>query len=446
MDLSKDLIVVYGKNNIGKSYAISVVYLLLKQFLEIDRFQLEKIINSEFKYENYLELQKEIQEGKEYNSTSQISATIKNILHIALAERLENSFKNTYGPLSALKNFKADGIPSIQLQIFNHVIRIKVGTKFEVKEFSLDRSLFLKAPDTKRGYETSSDRYTLAVRTEESFFKESLNAFMSHLIHEMLDRLAREFGHIYFLPASRSGLYTGMQSFLPIITELSKNRAYITRKVELPGMSEPIADYILRLSEISGIPTDNNKLNSIVAMMEKEILGGEIGFDKDKTKLTYSPTGSNLTLDMNNVSSMVSELSPLAAFIKYILGEKTNSSDKTPKPVIFIEEPEAHLHPQAQVLLVEVFLKLIKAGVKVIVTSHSNTIFNKLSNMLMAGSLTHEQFAPIVLNETPEGSISRLMESDALGIEDENFIDTVDALYNEREQIIEQLNKASHDQ
>lgn len=32
-DLSKDLIVTYGNNNIGKSYSMQIVYLLLKTFI-----------------------------------------------------------------------------------------------------------------------------------------------------------------------------------------------------------------------------------------------------------------------------------------------------------------------------------------------------------------------------------------------------------------------------
>ena len=33
-DLDKDMIVTYGNNNIGKSYAMQIVYLLLKTFID----------------------------------------------------------------------------------------------------------------------------------------------------------------------------------------------------------------------------------------------------------------------------------------------------------------------------------------------------------------------------------------------------------------------------
>jgi predicted ATPase len=132
-------------------------------------------------------------------------------------------------------------------------------------------------------------------------------------------------------------------------------------------------------------------------------------------------------------------------FLKYILGR--NSRDMDIKPVIFIEEPEAHLHPEAQVQLVDIFVKLAEAGVKLIITSHSNSMFNKLTNMVLGKTLALNMYAPVVLkdNGAGSGSIGNLMEVDELGVEDENFTDTVDALYEERENIIEALNNDPDD-
>jgi len=42
-DLEKDLHVIYGKNNIGKSYAIEVAYLLLKNILRQEN-ELSKLL------------------------------------------------------------------------------------------------------------------------------------------------------------------------------------------------------------------------------------------------------------------------------------------------------------------------------------------------------------------------------------------------------------------
>lgn len=383
-DLSKDLIVTYGKNNIGKSYAMSMVYLLLKYLCKIDIQQLEYGAHK-FEFET--------------------------IFDKLLAPDLNNSIKNTFGGHGAIRNFQTGKIPSLWLNNGDWKIEITFEGVVRGKKYPLRED---KSP--------GSDTFSFP---------------------GLLEDIKRQFEKLYFLPASRSGLYTGMSTLTPLIAELSKSRSVLTRKIELPGFTEPIADYILHLSEISTPTPRNEKLEGIADAIEKEILKGEVKFDQNRNQLYYIPQGSRLHLEMNAVSSMVAELSPIVAFMKFILAG--NGAGKT-KPVIFIEEPEAHLHPEAQVRLAEVFVKLINAGVKLIITSHSNYIFNKLSNMVISGQLDLKQYAPIILKETPDGSISHQMQADDLGVEDENFLDTADKLYEERERILDDLNNRPDDQ
>jgi hypothetical protein len=215
-------------------------------------------------------------------------------------------------------------------------------------------------------------------------------------------------------------------------------------------MPEPTADYILHLSEIRSSGTGNKKLGKIARYLEKNILKGEVDFDDEKKRLTYQPANSELVLDMSSVSSMVSELSTITAFIKFVLPQELENvpgeDGKIPKPVIFIEEPEAHLHPEAQVKLVDFFLMLLKAGVKLILTSHSNYFFNKLNNMILNRAFDYNTFAPILLQETRTGSVGKLLKTDDLGVDDENFMETADSLYEERENILDRLNDEADDQ
>ena len=46
--------------------------------------------------------------------------------------------------------------------------------------------------------------------------------------------------------------------------------------------------------------------------------------------------------------------------------------------VLFIDEPEAHLHPAWQVIMAEALFRLAKAGVKVVVATHSLDILKWL--------------------------------------------------------------------
>ncbi|MCP5102783.1 MAG: AAA family ATPase [bacterium] len=452
-DLSKDLTVIYGKNNIGKSYAMSAVYLLLKHFLSIDNMQIGEIIRQEVLDKKNSAIGKEVLEGKECNVSKKVNNIIKNIFDKALSGKLGRSFGNTFGQLGNMTNGEIKAKPRIQLTVSAGIIQFGVGKSLQVKKFSLDRETVARPSNVKTGFFLSNTKYTLEFNTEfkkDGFdFLELLVNFISDRVNNFIESIRGKIEDLYFLPASRSGLYTGLESFYPLLAELSKTRALLKEKIELPAMTEPIADYTLRLSGIHMQPTGHKRLSNIVSYLEKNILKGEINFDPVKKRLTYSPENSQLVLDMTFVSSMVSELAPIVAYIKYILGEKsgglTENFHLAAQPFIFIEEAEAHLHPEAQVQLVEVFKMLIEAGVKVIITSHSNYIFNKISNMLIAKTLDLNKYAPIILKETDKGSVSQLMEADELGVEDENFYDTAVALYEEREQILETLNQEIDD-
>ncbi len=71
-----------------------------------------------------------------------------------------------------------------------------------------------------------------------------------------------------------------MNSFGPILAELSKNRAYIKGNLQIPSISEPISDYYM---ELSTIRIDRRKYFTDVAQeIEDEILKGEVTFDTKK--------------------------------------------------------------------------------------------------------------------------------------------------------------------
>ena len=149
-------------------------------------------------------------------------------------------------------------------------------------------------------------------------------------------------------------------------------------------------------------------------------------------------------MDLAFASSMISEIAPVVAYCKYILGwdrqpvfkqGRTFVEKFTQSPsLLFIEEPEAHLHPEVQVKLMEFFARLTKHNVKVIMTSHSNYMFNKLSNLLLTGELEPEKVGSYLMRATPEGSVmdAAAMRAEEEGIADENFVDVAEQLYNER--------------
>ncbi len=346
-DLNKDLIAIYGTNNIGKSYAIELVYLFLKFFTN--------------------------------NNTN--------------FDILFNSIKNTFGNLS-----------------FNNTkIFFEMNNKYSIMFYLTDNNIMFDVLLNNNSFSVSTENIILDIKEQIS--------------------------NVYFLPASRSGIYNAMSSFGQIFAELSKIRHLLTKKIEIPSLSEPIADYFIELTEINGKNVNvNNNIIELSQQIESEILKGNVIFDKKTKNLKYKPFNTEKEFELSYVSSMVSEISPIVAFLKYILSKEKR------QVVLFIEEPEAHLHPENIIKLVEIFVKLTKLNVKVIMTSHSNYVFNKLNNMVISKELLIDKYSAIKLNQTETGSISKDLLIDKFGADDENFIDVSEQLYEERETLIEKMN------
>ena len=74
-----------------------------------------------------------------------------------------------------------------------------------------------------------------------------------------------------------------------------------------------------------------------------------------------------------NSSSMVSEIAPIVLYLRQVV----EAGD-----VLIIEEPESHLHPAMQVELVRQLATVVKSGVRIILTTHSEWVLEALANLV----------------------------------------------------------------
>ncbi|WP_236467081.1 hypothetical protein, partial [Pseudomonas sp. PA-3-6E] len=82
--------------------------------------------------------------------------------------------------------------------------------------------------------------------------------------------------------------------------------------------------------------------------------------------------------------------------------------------------------------MTELYADLAKFGVHIVMTSHSNYVFNKVSNLIVGGTLLPEQVKCDLFEVTPQGSIGRVQGIDNYGIDDNNFSDASEALLAEK--------------
>ena len=198
---------------------------------------------------------------------------------------------------------------------------------------------------------------------------------------------------VYYLPAVRGGI---MQSHRFIARSGLDQLSYVDfeRPHAIPRLPKTSIDFIKNLLSISGKPTiyqqaiGDHKINttdsisSIAEQFERLILDGRIEshneFIEGYSEIYFNPDRINSKFTLNRSSSMVSELAPVVLFIRNFVRQ----SD-----LLILEEPEAHLHPGAQVKIAKCLALLVRKGVNVIVTTHSDWFLKGIQKLVIQGKL-----------------------------------------------------------
>jgi len=403
-DTEKDLTLIFGKNSVGKSYGISLVYVILKI--------LASLSNDTKMTDDTLDLLKftltvPYIAKNATTETETLTDRLLSYLYIhSVSKPLNNAIKNTFNDLKNISN-----------QFSKEPLKVTIEKKNLSSSFSLD---------------SNQENIILNSFGINDFFKTLILEIFNQ--NEIID-----INNIYYLPASRSGLYQSSNSLGEVFAELSQKRSFISKKVEINSFSKPVSDYLLELFGIKETSVNPDFLD-YVNEIEREVLQGKVEFNHQTKKIYFTPDNTTLKLDLLATSSMVSEIAPIVCYLKYILSI-THVKGTKQIPILFIEEPEAHLHPETQVKLMRVFARLVKdKKIKLVMTSHSNYIFNAASNLVMDNKIPIDKFEAVFFEMREEGSVARPMATDKYGIDDDNFIDVAESLYEEKLELINKLN------
>lgn len=240
----------------------------------------------------------------------------------------------------------------------------------------------------------------------------------------------------FYLPATRSGILQGHAVIASSLVARS-TRAGFERLPEVPTFSTGVADFLQNLILYSPHKEPANEMVAIAEALENDVLAGEVIMKPSPSgypQFLYRPREMVEEIRLSNASSMVSELAPLILFIRGVI---------SPGDTLIIEEPESHLHPGAQPEVAVALARLAKAGVRVVVTTHSGGFLEEIGNLIREGELDENLGkpygeSPVTLEKEevgvwrfqPDGVVTEIEYNRVDGVDPEEYIDVASDLYN----------------
>ena len=187
---------------------------------------------------------------------------------------------------------------------------------------------------------------------------------------------------IHYMPAARSGIVQGHKVLAAALARQSRRIGLEPISIpSLPGVATEFLGNLIELDKRNANrPKFTNRLGKAIDFIESDVLSGKVDLDESgglpMSEIVYLPEkGGAVTgkFTLEHTSSMVSELAPLILFLKY----RVNPGD-----LLILEEPESHLHPAAQLRLARGIVRLVNAGVRVLITTHSDTFVSQINNLM----------------------------------------------------------------
>ena len=285
-------------------------------------------------------------------------------------------------------------------EIWNSTVSISKSGNIKAEGYIKDQELL--NTDNRFLHSKSLENIQSSMEISDKLESREVSDFMT----ELMDEVSPFPKNVFYLPAARSGI---MQSHRDIASAVM---AHSTRSrldslgatLTFPAMTADFLSHLIaydsgelderrqarerRRPYLAGFSIEkrhrrpSDSIVQVAEELEESMLEGkvcsEISEHGGYPIFYFRPDGMRDDIEMNRVSSMVSELSPLVLFIRgnVCVGD-----------TLIVEEPEAHLHPAAQTRIAVVLAKLVRLGVRVVVTTHSDWLLKQIGNLMREGDL-----------------------------------------------------------
>ncbi len=281
---------------------------------------------------------------------------------------------------------------SIRYEISNVFIEVTRTQENKKSRLSLNYSDFFKKElaDLRNVLKKSREKNSEKNPKYDSFDRLYLTRrfLMDHFIESLSKSVCREsaFSQL-FIPAGRS-FFANLQS--NIFSFLSSNNALDPFLREFGSTYESIKRVRFRSRSRSEEKDTRDIQDEINRLIEKSLCGKHI-HEKGKD---FLEAVDGRRISVANSSSGQQETLPLTTMLAALPFLATSTAGQT----VYIEEPEAHLFPNAQRSIVELIATVLnyrKEQLQFFITTHSPYVLTALNNLLQAGLLYEESSTEI---------------------------------------------------
>lgn len=403
-----NLTILFGENNVGKTYLNYAIYGLLKSIKENISFDFNNKIVDSLQENGFINIQLD-----EINISKSLDISGRNFsenLHRYFNTN-EEFFENSSVRIS-INNIDLEKIKPRKFEA-----KVVIGIK-QQSEF-----IFYK--------EVDSNTINVTLKHDEEFKQKFPNNLIKNILNDFLTKLIvsnDNFPTPFVITSERTGislfykeLDVNKNLLLETLTEgkdfdpfdfLTKYRSRYAQPIH--DNIQVIRDYENIQKNKSFIRENKEQYDSILSTLQ-DIIGGN--FKHSNKEVFYHPkkkkNRNKMAIPFYVSSSSIKSMFLIDLYIN-CLAKKGG--------LLIIDEPELNLHPNNQRKMAILLSKLINSGVKVLITTHSDYLVRELNNRIMLKNLFTETRVGI-MNEhkISEDELLDISDVKAYGIGTSNY-------------------------
>ena len=402
-----DLTIIAGRNNTGKTYLVYALYGFLKQWEGwpgTDAF-FQRHAGRPYHPVTVLKLPRIAKALVELDRASvQVAPDVLKDVRRRLVDRLAHDF--SAGALPAVFSTTSEEFEDARMSV-------------DLNECDLTSGSLAAGQVTVRGVGRVTLRYTddqlsFAIdRKEATSTQHAPRRVIEDIIHHLLLRFfCSGFPRPIILSAERFGISLFYKELdfakSQLVDQLQKMGRDNDRDSREPFLlidkttskyAQPIKDNIDYTRNIHDMQKERSALAEDKLFDDiKNVMGGYYKASRDEIAFRSKARGKRkFDIPLHLASSSARGLADLYFYLRH----KAARGD-----LLIIDEPESHLDTGNQVLLARILARFVRAGIKVLITTHSDYLIKEINNLIMLSQIDDNKLAVQALKYTASDRLS----------------------------------------